>query len=95
MQISSQSMKKFLIFTDGDVDLPSPYDKEVLVREKFEDVLKDGRIEPYRKSRGMNHALRNIRNIAQSKEAARLGVIYVGNTDMFNKCKSLVSSDCP
>lgn len=42
----------------------------------------------------MNHALRNIKNIAQSKETARLGVIYVGNTDMFNKCKSLVSSDC-
>ena len=57
-------------------------------------TMKDGRIEPYRKSRGMNHALRNITNIAQSKEAARLGVIYVGNTDMFNKCKSLVSSDC-
>ena len=42
----------------------------------------------------MNHALRNIRNIAQSKETSRLGAIYVGNTDMFNKCKSLVSIDC-
>lgn len=57
-------------------------------------TMKNGRIEPYRKNRGMNHALRNIRNIAQSKETSRLGAIYVGNTDMFNKCKSLVSSDC-
>ena len=57
-------------------------------------TMKNGRIEPYRKNRGMNHALRNIRNIAQSKETSRLGAIYVGNTDMFNKCKSLVSIDC-
>lgn len=57
-------------------------------------TMKEGRIEPYRKNRGMNNALRNIRNIAQARETARLGVIYVGNQDLFDKCKALVKSDC-
>lgn len=57
-------------------------------------TMKEGRIEPYRKNRGMNNALRNIRNIAQTRETARLGVIYVGNQDLFDKCKALVKSDC-
>lgn len=57
-------------------------------------TMKDGRIEPYQKNRGMNHALRNIKSIAQAKETARLGVIYVGNKDLFEKCKALVKSDC-
>ncbi len=57
-------------------------------------TMKDGRIEPYKKTRGINHALQNIRQIAESKEAARLGAIYVGNGAMFEKCKSLVNSSC-
>lgn len=57
-------------------------------------TMKDGRIVPYKKNRGMNNALRNIQNIAQSKETVRIGAIHVGNADMFNRCKSLVSADC-
>ena len=57
-------------------------------------TIKGGRIEPYRKNRGMNHALRNIRNIAQARETTRLGAIYVGNKELFEECKALVNSDC-
>ena len=56
-------------------------------------TMKDGRIEPYKKCRGINNALRNIQSIAQSKKSARLGAIYVGNRELFEKCKSLVGSD--
>lgn len=57
-------------------------------------TIKEGRIEPYRKSRGLNAALRSIQNIAQSGEIARLGSIYVGNEVLFEKCRSLVQSSC-
>lgn len=56
-------------------------------------TMKNGRIEPYKKNRGLNNALRNIQRIAKSKKAARLGAIYVGNTEMFEKCKANVNSD--
>lgn len=56
-------------------------------------TMKDGRIEPYRKNRGISTALRNIQRIAESGESARLGAIYVGNKEMFEKCKSLVNTD--
>lgn len=56
-------------------------------------TMKEGRIEPYRKNRGTNTALRNIQHIAQSGKAARLGAIYVGNQEMFEKCKSLIRTD--
>jgi len=56
-------------------------------------TIKEGRIEPYRKNRGISTALRNIQHIAQSGEASRLGAIYVGNQDMFEKCKSLIQTD--
>lgn len=57
-------------------------------------TIKEGRIEPYRKNRGINTALRNIQHIAQSGKAARLGSIYVGNTELFEKCRLLVGSTC-
>lgn len=56
-------------------------------------TMKEGRIEPYRKNRGISTALRNIQHIAQSGEAARLGAIYVGNQEMFEKCKSLIQTN--
>lgn len=56
-------------------------------------TMREGRIEPYRKNRGISTALRNIQRIAESGEAARLGAIYVGNQEMFDKCKSLVKTD--
>ena len=57
-------------------------------------TMREGRIEPYRKNRGISTALRNIQRIAQSGETARLGAIYVGNQKMFDKCKSLVNAEC-
>lgn len=57
-------------------------------------TIKDGRIEPYRKNRGINTALRNIQHITESGKIARLGSIYVGNKDLFEKCRSLVQSSC-
>ena len=57
-------------------------------------TMKNGRIEPYKKNRGINAALRNIQHIAESRKTARLGAIYVGNKELFEKCKSLVNSDC-
>lgn len=56
-------------------------------------TMNDGRIEPYRKNRGINAALRNIQRIAQSRKISRLGSIYVGNKELFEKCRSLVNSD--
>ena len=56
-------------------------------------TMKDGRIEPYKKCRGLNIALQNIKRIAQSRPAARLGAIYVGNAALFEKCKALVGND--
>ncbi len=56
-------------------------------------TMNHGRIEPYRKNRGINAALRNLQHIAGSRKINRLGSIYVGNKDLFEKCKSLVNSD--
>lgn len=56
-------------------------------------TMKEGRIEPYKKCRGINNALRNLQSIARSRETARLGAIYVGNQELFEKCKSLVEGD--
>lgn len=55
-------------------------------------TIKEGRIEPYRKNRGINTALRNLQHIAESGKIARLGSIYVGNTELFEKIRSLVQS---
>lgn len=55
-------------------------------------TMRDGRIEPYRKNRGINNALRNLQQITSSRKIARLGSIYVGNAELFEKCKSLVDS---
>lgn len=57
-------------------------------------TIKEGRIEPYRKNRGINTALRNLQHITASGKIARLGSIYVGNTELFEKCRSLVQSSC-
>ncbi len=57
-------------------------------------TITEGRIVPYKKNRGINAALRNIQQISQSRETARLGSIYVGNQALFEKCRSLVKSDC-
>lgn len=56
-------------------------------------TMKNGRIEPYRKNRGINNALRNLQRITESRKIHRLGSIYVGNGSLFEKCKSLVNSD--
>ncbi|MCM1047109.1 MAG: DegV family protein [Clostridiales bacterium] len=56
-------------------------------------TMKDGCIVPYRKNRGINAALRNLRQIAESGKTTRLGAIYVGNKELFEKCRSLVGSD--
>ena len=57
-------------------------------------TITEGRIVPYKKNRGINAAFRNIQQISQSRETARLGSIYVGNQALFEKCRSLVQSDC-
>ena len=57
-------------------------------------TITEGRLVPYKKNRGINAALRNIQQISQSRETARLGSIYVGNQALFEKCRSLVQSDC-
>ena len=57
-------------------------------------TITEGRIVPYKKNRGLNAALRNIQQISQSRETARLGSIYVGNEALFEKCSSLVQSSC-
>ena len=57
-------------------------------------TITEGRIVPYKKNRGINAALRNIQSISQSRETAKLGSIYVGNQALFEKCRSLVQSDC-
>ena len=54
-------------------------------------TMREGHIELYKKTRGFNAALRNIQTISESKKAARIGNIYVGNKDMFEKCKSYIS----
>ena len=51
-------------------------------------TMRGGHIEAYKKTRGFNAALRNIQAIAEGRKAARLGNIYVGNQEMFEKCKS-------
>ncbi|MCI8401272.1 MAG: DegV family protein [Lachnospiraceae bacterium] len=56
-------------------------------------TMKDGRIEPHKKSRGLHIALQNIKRITESRPVTRLGAIYVGNEDLFGKCKELVRSD--
>lgn len=56
-------------------------------------TMNNGHIEPYRKNRGINAALRNLQHITESREISRLGSIYVGNKDLFEKCRSLVNSD--
>lgn len=53
-------------------------------------TMRDGHIEAYKKTRGFHSALRNIQTIAESRKAARIGNIYVGNEEMFEKCKSYV-----
>lgn len=57
-------------------------------------TMNEGRIEPYRKNRGIHAALKNIKHITESGKIARLGSIYVGNRELFEKCRSLVGSDC-
>ena len=57
-------------------------------------TMKNGRIEPCKKCRGINAALRNIRQIAESGKTARLGAIYVGNQALFEQCRSLVGAGC-
>lgn len=53
-------------------------------------TIRAGHIELYKKARGLHAALRNIHTIAESKKAARLGNIYVGNREMFEKCRSCI-----
>lgn len=56
-------------------------------------TMRGGHIEAYKKTRGFNAALRNIQTIAESRKAARIGNIYVGNQEMFEKCKSYIPGD--
>lgn len=51
-------------------------------------TMRGGHIEAYKKTRGFNSALRSIQTIAESRKAARIGNIYVGNREMFEKCRS-------
>ncbi len=53
-------------------------------------TIRSGHIEAYKKTRGFNMALRNIKAITDGRSAARIGNIYVGNTEMFEKCKSMI-----
>lgn len=55
-------------------------------------TMKEGRIEPYKKNRGLNAALRNIRNIVSRGQTAHVGAIYVGSTEMFRQMQSNVPS---
>lgn len=57
-------------------------------------TIRDGHIEACKKVRGFNAAMRNIQTIVQSRKAARIGNIYVGNQEMFEKCKTYVNGDC-
>ena len=56
-------------------------------------TVRNGHIEAYKKTRGLNAALRNIQTIAESKKAARIGNIYVGNQELFDKCKHYIKGD--
>lgn len=56
-------------------------------------TIRDGHIEAYKKTRGFNAAMRSIQTIAESRKAARIGNIYVGNKEMFEKCKTYVKGD--
>lgn len=53
-------------------------------------TIRGGHIEAYKKTRGFNAAMRNIQTIAEGRKAARIGNIYVGNKEMFEKCKSYI-----
>lgn len=57
-------------------------------------TMREGKIEPYKKTRGLGVALQNIKRITESRQTARLGAIYVGNTALFEKCKNLIHGDC-
>ncbi len=57
-------------------------------------TIREGRIELYKKTRGLNTALRNIQTITESRKAARIGNIYVGNDEMFEKCRSYIPGTC-
>lgn len=56
-------------------------------------TMREGRIVPYRKNRGLSSALKNLHQIVASRETARLGAIYVGNQKMFDKCCSSLRYD--
>lgn len=56
-------------------------------------TMRGGHIEAYKKTRGFNAAMRNIQTIAENRKAARIGNIYVGNKEMFEKCKTHVKGD--
>lgn len=57
-------------------------------------TFREGNIVAYKKCRGINNALQNIQRIVQARKAARRGTVYVGNKDLFEKCKSLIDCDC-
>ncbi len=57
-------------------------------------TMREGRIEPYKKSRGLNAAFRDIQNIVNRGETSQLGTIYVGNPEMFHKLQSYVTGQC-
>lgn len=56
-------------------------------------TMKDGHIEPYKKNRGLQAALRDIRNIVKRGETAQVGTIYVGNQEMYTKLHSYVTGE--
>ena len=56
-------------------------------------TIRGGRIEACKKTRGFNAALRSIQTIAESRKAAKIGNIFVGNREMFEKCKAHVKGD--
>lgn len=56
-------------------------------------TMRNGHIEAYKKTRGLGAALRNIQSIAESRKAAHIGNIYVGNKEMLEKCKAHIHGD--
>lgn len=56
-------------------------------------TIRNGHIEVYKKTRGLNAALRNIQTIAESRKTTRIGNIYVGSQELFEKCKNYIKGD--
>lgn len=56
-------------------------------------TMREGRIVAYKKMRGLPAAMREIHAISESRKTARIGNIYVGNKEMYEKCSSFVAGN--